>query len=105
MTTRQIRRVQCRIRDSVNGLYESYLAGVVRGLETHDRAIDRVLATMPAQRPHDGVSTTEPSIGPGTVQRELKRRGDLGCARVREKLWHLQHFDPSPIGDRRATAG
>lgn len=99
MTKRQLRRLQCRARRGVNRLYHGYLAGVLRGMESRDRALVGVLASLPAPRSRSRVSATEPKSH--MVYRELKRRGDLGCARVREQLWQLQHLHigPSPAGE------
>lgn len=100
MTKRQIQRIQCRLRRSVNGLYYSYLTSVLQGLKAHDEVgdVDRVLATLPVRHCRKPESTNEQPCRPSNVQRELKRRADLGCARVRERLWQLQHLqvDLSP---------
>ena len=102
MTRRQFQRIQCRMRRGVNELYYSYLASVLRGLEALDPAgdIDRALATLPVRRRCE--SSTEQSRRASVGLRELKQRSDLGCARVREKLWQLQHLqlDLSTAGER-----
>jgi hypothetical protein len=104
MTRRQIQRLQCWLRHGVNQLYYGYLASVLHDLRVHDRTgeIDRALATLPCNRVRN--QPTAPAA-PGDrtkVHRELKLRGDLGCARVREQLWRLQHlpFDLSAAGQR-----
>ena len=98
MTKRQIQRLQCRLRRGVNGLYYSYLTSMLQNLQAYDHAgdVDRVLATLPVQRCRE--STNAQAIRSTSVQRELKLRADLGCARVRERLWQLQHLqiDLSP---------
>ena len=100
MTRHQIKRIQCRLRRSVNGLYYSYMTSVLQGLKAQDPAgdVDRVLATVPVQRCRDHESANVQPCRPTSVQRELKVRADLGCARVRERLWQLQHLqiDLSP---------
>ena len=102
MTKRQIKRLQCRLRRSVNSLYYSYMTSVVQSLKAQDQAgeVDRVLAAVPAPLCRDRDVMSELPCRPGSVQRELKRRADLGCARVRERLWQLQHLqiDLSPAG-------
>ncbi len=109
MTKRQFQRLQCRLRRSVNSLYYSYLTSMLRGLQAYDQAgdVDRMLATLPARHCRGYESMHEQPSRPAGVQRELKLRGDFGCARVRERLWQLQHLqiDLSPAGDRRALAG
>lgn len=100
MTRHQIKRLQCRLRRSVNGLYHSYMTSVLQGLQGQDKAgeVDRVLATAPVQRCCDHAPATAQPSRPSSVQRELKLRADLGCARVRDRLWQLQHLqiDVSP---------
>lgn len=100
MTKRQIQRLQCRLRRGVNGLYYRYMTRVLQGLQAHDHAgdVDRVLATLPARHCRNRELTNEQPCRPVSVQRELKLRADLGCARVRERLWQLQHLqiDLSP---------
>ena len=100
MTKRQIQRLQCRLRRGVNGLYYSYLTSMLQSLQAYDHAgdVDRVLATLPVQPCRSDPSTNEQPSRPTSVQRELKLRADLGCARVRERLWQLQHLqiDLSP---------
>jgi hypothetical protein len=96
MTRRQIQRFQCRVRRSVDGLYHSYIACVLRELNMHDQIgdVDRALASVPAQ----GNRACKPAKEPTSaiiVPHELKRHADLGCARARERLWQLQHVELS----------
>jgi hypothetical protein len=80
------------VRRSVDGLYHSYIACVLRELNMHDQIgdVDRVLASASAQSDRAREPANEPT-GAIIAPRELKLRADLGCARVRERLWQLQH--------------
>jgi hypothetical protein len=93
MTRRQILRLQCRLRRGVNVLYHGYLESVLGELRAHDRSgeINRAIASLPSHRARDHVACAPPRDR-AIVHRELKLRGDLGCARVREQLWRLQHL-------------
>jgi hypothetical protein len=104
MTRRQIQRLQCRLRRGVNELYHGYIAGVLQQLQAQDRTgeIDRALATLPMRNSADqSAACKQPDRSPST-HRQLKLQGDFGCARVRERLWRLQHlpFDLSAAGAR-----
>jgi hypothetical protein len=104
MTRRQIQKLQCRLRRGVNDLYHGYIAGVLHELQAQDRTgeIDRALATLPGRSTlEQSTACKQPDRHPAT-HRELKLQGDLGCARVRERLWRLQHvpFDLSAAGAR-----
>ena len=98
MTKRQIQRIQCRLRRSVERLYYSYLTHVLRGLNVLGGAneVDHALASMPAIPTRCRDLAVERAKRSASVQR-AKLRGDLGCARVRERLWQLQHLQ---IGDQ-----
>lgn len=100
MTRRQILKLQCRLRRGLNQLYLGYLESVLRELP-HDRSgeINRAIAALPVHRERTQIACTKPRERT-TVQ--LKLRGDLGCARVREQLWRLQHlpFDLAAAGQR-----
>lgn len=91
MTRRQILRLQYRLRRGVDQLYHGYLASVLRDLRPHVRPddISSAIASLPAHRSRDQVACARRRER-ATVQ--LKLRGDLGCALVREQLWRLQHL-------------
>jgi len=101
MTRRQIQRLQCRLRRGLNGLYHGYLASVLHELLAHDRSgeINRALASLADLRVANQIARAKPR-NRSMVQRDLKQRGDFGCARVREQLWRLQHLplDLSAVG-------
>jgi hypothetical protein len=90
MTRRQILKLQCRLRRGVNRLYHGYLESVLNELRPHDRSgeISQVIASLPAYRDHHQIACAKPRER--TIV-QLKLRGDLGCARVREQLWRLPH--------------
>lgn len=102
MTKRQFQRIQCRVRRGVNGLYHSYLTGVLHGLRAHDHTgeVDRILAEAPSRRTGHLPTTNATTRRQNVVQRDLKMRADLSSARMRERLWQLQHLqlDPEATG-------
>src|SRR5262249_18969211 len=100
MTKRKILRLQCRLRRGVDRLYHGYIESVLRELCPHDRPgeISRAIASRTAHRDRNQLTRTKPRE---RTAAQLKLRGDLGCARVREQLWRLQYlpFDPSTAGN------
>jgi hypothetical protein len=96
MTKRQIQKIQCRVRRGVNKLYGSYLTSVLHSMKPHDRAgeIDQALATVSPSRLRP--SATPRACHPVTAHREMKLRADLSSARLRERLWRVQHLQLDP---------
>jgi hypothetical protein len=92
MTKRQILKFQNHVRHGVDVLYHSYIASVLRELSRHDQ-VGAAGSPDAADAPASAIS----------VQREMKRRADLGCARVRERLWQLQHLQLSSSPQARAA--
>jgi hypothetical protein len=101
MIRRHILRLQCRLRRSVERLYHRYLESVLHELQPLDRSgeISRAIASLPAHRDRVEAACTKPREGAAVL---LMLGGDLGCARVRERLWRLQHlpFDLAATGQR-----
>ena len=91
MIRRQILRLQCRLRRGLNTLYLGYIESVLRELHPHELGgeISRAIADLPAHRDRAQITSVKPRE---RTTAQLKLRGDLGCARVREQLWRLQHL-------------
>jgi len=85
MTKRQIQKIQCRVRRGVNGLYRSYLTSMLHGMRPFDRAGD-VEQALVAMLPRAEATPLT------TAHREMKRRADRSSARLRERLWRVQHL-------------
>ena len=85
MTKRQIQKIQCRVRRGVNGLFRSYLTGMMHGMQPFDRTggVEQSLAS---------VLPRTYAVGPTTAHCKMKRRADLSSARLRERLWQVQHL-------------
>jgi hypothetical protein len=96
MTKRQIQKIQCRVRRGVNRLYGSYLTSVLQRMKPHDRAgeIDQALAAV--SHSHRRQSATPRACRPVSPHREMKLRADLSSARLRERLWQVQHLQLDP---------
>ena len=91
MTRREILKLQCRLRRGVNRLYHRYLESVLRELGADDHAnVGHATANVAAHRARHQPAYAKPRDR-AVAARQLKLRGDLGCARVREQLWRLQH--------------
>ena len=90
MTRRQIQKIQCRVSRGVNRLYRSYLISVLNDMKPHDRAgeVDRAIAAVALScRSRE---TRELHVGLA-AHRDIKLRADLSSARLRERLWQVQH--------------
>ena len=85
MTKRQIQKIQCRVRRGVNGLYRNYLTSMLHGMRHCDRDgdVEQALAVV---LPRTRVDLL------GAAHREMKLRADLSSARLRERLWRVQHL-------------
>jgi hypothetical protein len=85
MTKRQIQKIQCRVRRSVNGLYRSYLTSMLHGMRPYDRTgdVEQSLASV-VPRTYAVRSTT--------THCKMKLRADLSSACLRERLWQVQHL-------------
>lgn len=101
MTKRQIARVQCRLRRSLNQLYHGYLNCVLQQMQACDQTGDvkRALATMagPDHHRHQAVSA---ALRHAISHREVKMLADRRCAHLRERLWRQQHlhFETGAMG-------
>lgn len=85
MTKRQIQKIQCRVRRGVTKLYRGYLTSMMHGMQPFDRTGD-VEQSLASVRPRTYAA------GPTMAHCKMKRRADLSSARLRERLWRVQHL-------------